>query len=63
MADQARVNEIPNINEVLSDPTASLWLETALRSALRSDPVDAANDSEILGRLLERRCTEILAES
>lgn len=63
MADQAKVNEIPKINEVLSDPTTSLWLKAALRSALYRDPVDAANDSEILARLLERRCTQILAES
>jgi len=60
MADDGGSNGIPSISEVLSDPTSSLWLKTALRSALCRDPVDAANDSEILARLLERRCSQIL---
>lgn len=59
MADQARVNETPNINDVLSDSTASLWHKAALCFALCRDPVDATNDSELLARLLERRCTQI----
>jgi hypothetical protein len=63
MADHDEVNDIPTIAEVLSDPAASFWLKTALRSALCRDPVDAANDSEILARLLDRRCTRALSES
>ena len=51
------------IDEVLADPAASGWLKTALRSALCRDPVDAANDSEILARLLQQRCDRILSES
>lgn len=49
------------IEDVLRDPAASLWLKVALRSALCRDPVDAANDAEVLARLLGRRCEEILA--
>jgi hypothetical protein len=49
-------NDLPSVAEVLSDPTASLWLKTTLRSVLLRDPVDAANDCEFLARLLARRC-------
>jgi len=48
------------IEQVLADPAASFWLKEALRSALTRDPVDAANDAEVLARLLDRRCQEIL---
>jgi hypothetical protein len=53
---------LPSIDEVLGDPAASDWLKTALRSALCRDPVDAANDSEMLARLLEDRCDKILSK-
>jgi hypothetical protein len=53
-------SDLSEIEEVLVDPAASFWLQAALRSALSRDPVDAANDSEILARLLERRCRAIL---
>ena len=52
---------LPSIEEVLSDPSTSFWLRDALRAALARDPVDAAHDSEIMARLLDRRCQEILA--
>jgi hypothetical protein len=55
-------SRFPTIEEVLSDCAASFWLKNALRSALARDPVDAAHDSEILARLLERRCRQILDE-
>ena len=48
------------IEKVLADPAASLWLKEALSSALDRDPVDAANDAEVLDQLLGRRCQEIL---
>ena len=54
---------LPSIDEVLADPTASFWLRNALLAALSRDPVDAANDAEVLARLLERRCREILETS
>lgn len=63
MATKHRIaNDLPSIAEVLSDPTASLWLTTALRSALLRDPVDATNDCEFLACLLARRCKELLSD-
>ena len=55
--------ELPTIEEILSDPSASYWLQNALRSALSRDPVDAANDADILARLLDGRCRQILEQS
>ena len=52
--------ELPEFAAVLHDPAASFWLKTCLRSALSRDPVDAANDAEVLAQLLERRCRDIL---
>ncbi len=57
---QPNGDELPTVEAVLDDSAASFWLKTALRSALSRDPVDASNDSEILARLLDRRCREIL---
>ncbi len=48
------------LEQVLADPAASFWLKEALRSALDRDPVDEANDAEVLAQLLDRRCQEIL---
>jgi hypothetical protein len=56
-------HEVPTIEEVLRDPSASSWLKAALRSALERDPVDAANDAEVLARLLDRRCRSMLRET
>lgn len=55
-------DDLPSIEEVLRDPAASLWLRNALRAALVRDPVDAANDAEVLARLLDRRCHSILSQ-
>ena len=46
--------------DVLLDPAASIWLKDALRSSLARDPVDAANDAEVLASLLEERCRSYL---
>lgn len=43
------------IARTLDDPSASDWLRDALRSAMVRDPVDAANDAEMLARLLDER--------
>lgn len=56
-------HELPTIEEVLRDRSASAWLKAALRSALERDPVDAANDAEVLARLLDRRCRSMLRET
>lgn len=61
MSEGPRADELPGIEEVLADPAASFWLKTALQSSLCRDPVDAAHDSEVLARLLGRRCDEILS--
>ena len=58
--DQSR--SLPEISTVLEDPAASFWLKATLRSALARDPVDAANDAELLYELLAHRCEEILTD-
>ena len=63
MGNGLRPVDLPAIDEVLVDPAASYWLKSALRYALCRDPVDAANDYEILARLLQQRCDRILSES
>jgi hypothetical protein len=55
--------ELPTIAEVLADPGASRWLKQALSAALVRDPVDAANDAELLARLLDKQCRDILHAS
>jgi hypothetical protein len=54
-------DELPEIAAVLHDPAASSWLKTCLCSALSRDPVDAANDAEVLAQLLELRCRDVLS--
>jgi hypothetical protein len=54
--------EGPEPEDVLRDPAASFWLKAALRSALGRDPVDAANDAEVLAQLLDRRCRLAVAK-
>jgi hypothetical protein len=46
----------PTIDEVLRDFAASHWIKGALRTAMDRDPVDAANDAEVLAQLLTERC-------
>jgi hypothetical protein len=53
---------MPTIEEVLSDPSSSSWLQNALNSALKRDAVDAANDAELLAVLLDARATALLAK-
>ena len=50
---------LPSVDEVLADPTASFWLRNALLAALSRDPVDAANDAEVLAALLDRRSRQV----
>jgi hypothetical protein len=61
MSELNSTDEVPSIAELLVDPTASAWLKLALRSALCRDPVDAAQDSQVLARVLARRCDDILS--
>lgn len=60
MSDDGKGGDLPTIDEILGDPAASFWLKAALRSTLSRDPVDAANDADVLARVLERRCQNIL---
>jgi hypothetical protein len=53
-------HKLPTIHEVLAAPSASFWLKLALRGALARDPVDAANDAELLAKLLDERCRQVL---
>lgn len=51
----------PTPNSVFMDPASSYWLRESLRKSLDLDPVDAANDAEVLARVLRDRCQSILA--
>ncbi len=48
------------IHAVMTDPTASDWLKTALASALRRDPVDAVNDAQFLIDTLTARLDDLI---
>ncbi|WP_343870550.1 hypothetical protein [Caenispirillum bisanense] len=47
----------------MTDPAMLQWLRHALDTALRHDPVDVANDAEILAATLAERCERKLATS
>lgn len=46
------------IDSLLVSPATSSWLKSALQGALERDPVDAANDAELLASLLAARFDE-----
>lgn len=48
------------IQKTLANRSTSVWLKQALESALERDPVDAANDAELLAELLARHCEQAL---
>jgi hypothetical protein len=50
-----RGDTAPAADTVLADPAASTWLRTTLSRALTRDPVDAANEAEVLARVLAAR--------
>jgi len=41
-------------------PATSRWLSAGIATAMTRDPIDAANDAEILADLLKRRADAIL---
>lgn len=41
--------------KVTEDPAVSFWLKNALIEAINRDPVDAAQDAEVLSRILNLR--------
>lgn len=60
MSEQSPVYHVtaagPDAQEILASPSASFWLKEALQAALQRDPVDAANDAELLASVLAKRC-------
>lgn len=48
---------------ILNDPASSTWIKNALLSALERDPVDAANDAEVLAIALQEWCDAVLAKN
>lgn len=43
------------VKEILGDFAASSWLKQAIITLERRDPVDAANDAELLAELMNQR--------
>lgn len=50
----------PGLDAVLADPSVSRACKAVLRAWLGRDPVDAANDAELLAAVLGRRCDQLL---
>ncbi|MCG7952669.1 MAG: hypothetical protein N0E56_15835 [Candidatus Thiodiazotropha endolucinida] len=50
-----------NADRVLSDPAASNWLKAAILFLDKRDPVDAFNDAEVLAKLQQIRCRQLLS--
>ena len=48
------------IQAVITAPETSHWMRDALIAASLRDPVDAANDAEVLSDLMSRRCAQLL---
>ena len=51
------------IRRICQDPAVSFWLRDALVSALRRDPVDAANDAGVLSLVLDKRAADLLGSA
>jgi hypothetical protein len=44
-----------SVQRILTDPTSSDWIKSALHAALQRDPVNALNDALLLAGILEER--------
>ncbi|CAM2158481.1 protein of unknown function (plasmid) [Pararobbsia alpina] len=51
------------VDQVLADRSASSWLKRAVIDLLQRDPVDAANDAEVLSALMAHRADELLSRA
>lgn len=51
----------PTVEAVMADPATSFWLKDALQRALQRDPVDAAQDAQVLANILSKRADQLLA--
>ncbi|ANJ76581.1 hypothetical protein PQH03_28655 [Ralstonia insidiosa] len=47
------------VQQVLNDPSTSDWLKNALRAQLERDPVDAANDADVLAEIFRSKLAEV----
>ena len=55
--------EPPTVDCILADLSASGWLKSAILAALSRDPVDAANDADVLAAVLDGRARDVLAQT
>jgi hypothetical protein len=53
---------IERTSQIPGDPTASDWLRRCLLEALNRDPVDSANDANVLNEILTLRLASIRRE-
>jgi hypothetical protein len=51
---------IDPIGEVLRSPCTHRQLKAALEAFLQMDPIDAANDADLLAELMDARCENFL---
>ena len=51
-----------NALKVTEDPAASYWLKSVLIEAINRDPVDAAQDAEVLSGILKLRAAAAAIE-
>lgn len=51
------------IRQLLGNPSLSDWFKRALRLAMERDPVDAANDAELLCDVLDQRARAVADET
>ena len=51
----------PTAEEIIAMPDCSTWLRNSLITALNRDPIDAANDAEMLALVLAARAGAIMA--
>ena len=51
-----------SLDDLLDDPSYSWWFKAALRSALERDPVDSANDAQVLANILRDYADNFLKE-
>ena len=53
---------LEEIQQVMQDPAASSWLKVCLATSLTRDPVDVANDADVLASLLSARADEMIRD-
>jgi hypothetical protein len=54
------MNILEEIHHVLADPDTSYWARESLLTALQRDPLDAANDAQMVSDLLNLLAEELL---